>query len=173
MKRALLLWTVISLCFIAFALQSEERPLATRVDHFFAVSDKAQSLFTFFKDTFQLPESWPFSDRGTHVSGGLWLGNAILEFLSHNGDKPVRTEFRGIAFEPAGGADEAAAELTKRGIPCTEVENRMRQGSDGQTRLALSIVSLRDFPPVEADVFFVDYKFRKSVAARRKSADSQ
>jgi catechol 2,3-dioxygenase-like lactoylglutathione lyase family enzyme len=173
MKRALLLWTVISLCFIAFALQSEERPLATRVDHFYAVSDKAQSLFTFFKDTFQLPESWPFSDRGTHVSGGLWLGNAILEFLSHYGDKPVRTEFRGIAFEPAGGADEAAAELTKRGIPRTEVENRMRQGSDGQTRLALSIVRLKDFPPVEADVFFVDYKFRRSVAARRKAADDE
>ena len=173
MKRTLLLIMGLTLSLSALDLCAEGQPLATRVDHFYAVSDKAQSLFTFFKETFQLPESWPFSDRGTHVSGGLWLGNAILEFLSHNGDKPVRTEFRGIAFEPAGGADDAAAELTKRGIPHTEVENRMRQGADGQTRLALSIVRLKDFPPVEADVFFVDYKFRKSVAARRIAADDE
>ena len=173
MKRTLSLFMGVTLCFITLGLRAEEQPLATRVDHFFAVSDKAQSLFTFFKDTFQLPESWPFSDRGTHVSGGLWLGNAILEFLSHNGDKPVRTEFRGIALESTGGADETADELTKTGIPHTEVENRMRQGPDGQTRLALSIVRLKDFPPVEADVFFVDYKFRKSVAASRKAADDE
>ena len=173
MKRVLFLFAAISLCFVAFAWEPEEQPLATRVDHFYAVSDKAQSLFTFFKETFQLPESWPFRDAGTHVSGGLWLGNAILEFLLNNDDKPMKTEFGGIAFEPAGGADETAAELTKRDIAHTEAENRMRQGSDGQTRLALSIVRLKDFPPTEADVLFVDYKFRKSVATKYKAIDDE
>jgi len=173
MKRALVFYIALSLCFIALDLKPEEPPLVTRIDHFYAESDQARSLFTFFKDTFQLPESWPFRDAGTHASGGLWLGNAILEFLSNNGDKPVRTGFRGIALESSGGADETAAELTKRGIAHAEVENRMRQGSDGQTRLALSIVRLKDFPPDEADVFFVDYKFRTSAAARRKAADDE
>jgi len=173
MRRVFLICSAFSLCFIASALWAEERPLATRVDHFFVESDKAHSLFAFFKDSFQLPEIWPFSNRGTHVSGGLWLGNAILEFLLHNGDKPGKTEFRGIAFEPTGGADELAAELTKIDISHTEVENRMRQGRDGQRRVAWSIVHLKDFPPVEADVFFVDYKYRKSAAARYKAADDE
>jgi catechol 2,3-dioxygenase-like lactoylglutathione lyase family enzyme len=175
MKRALLLFAAVVLCFSALALGAEKEPLATRVDHFFAVSDKAQSLFTFFKDTFQLPEMWPFSDRGTHASGGLWLGNAVLEFASfpHSADKPVRAEFRGIAFEPTGGADETAAELTKRGISRREVESNLRQGSDGQMRVAWSILHLKDFPPIEADVFFVDYKYRKSAAVRYKAADDE
>jgi catechol 2,3-dioxygenase-like lactoylglutathione lyase family enzyme len=175
MKRALLLLVAMSLCLIALDLRAEERPLAARVDHFYVESDQAHSLFTFFKDTFQMPEGWPFRDAGTHTSGGLWLGNTILEFVTfpHKDDKPMKTEFRGIAFEPAGGADETAAKLTKRGISRTEVENNMRQGSDGQMRVAWSLLDLKDFPPTEASIFFVDYKFRKSVAAKYKAIDDE
>ncbi len=42
MRRALLLCATVSLCFIAFSLRAEERPLATRVEHFFVVPDQAQ-----------------------------------------------------------------------------------------------------------------------------------
>jgi hypothetical protein len=174
MKRVLLLLAAMSVCLIALALRAQDQLLVTRVDHVYVASDQAQALFNFFKDTFQLPESWPFRDAETHTSGGLWLGNTVLEFLSaHGGDKPVKTEFRGIAFEPTGGADETVAELTKRDIAHAEVENRMRKGSDGQTRVVWSIVHLKNFPPIEADVFFVDYKHRKSVAARYQALDEE
>jgi catechol 2,3-dioxygenase-like lactoylglutathione lyase family enzyme len=175
MRRVFLLYMAASVFLMAFILRVEERPMATRVDHFFVESDKAQSLFTFFKDTFQLPDSWPFSDRGTFASGGLWLGNTILEFATfpHNAHKPMKTEFRGIALEPSGGADETAAELTKRDIPRTEVKNNMRQGLGGQMRVAWSIVHLKDFVPIEADVFFADYKYRKSAAAKYKATDDE
>jgi hypothetical protein len=175
MRRDFLLWAAFSLCFILFVLGADKQPLATRVDHFYVESDQAQSLFTFFKETFQLPEMWPFSGRRTHASGGLWIGNAVLEFASipHSGDKPVKTEFRGIAFEPIGGADETAAELTKRGISRREVENNMRQGADGQAQVAWSILGLKDFPPIETNIFFVDYKYRKAAAARYKAADDE
>jgi hypothetical protein len=175
MRRVFLLWAAFSLCSAVFVLGADKQPLATRVDHFYAASDKAQSLFTFFKDTFQLPQCWPFSDRGTHVSGGPWLGNIVLEFVKfpRNRDKPVKTEFRGIAFEPVGGADETAAELTKRGIAHAEVENRMRQSPDGRMRGVWSIMHLKDFPPLEADVFFVDYKNRKSAAVRYQALDDE
>jgi hypothetical protein len=174
MKRIMLLFMAVAICFIALALRAEQGPLATRVDHFYAESDQAHSLFTFFKDTFQLPENWPFRDAGTHTSGGLWLGNVVLEFLSaHGGDKPVKTEFRGIGFEPTRGADETAAELTKRDIAHAEVKNRMRQGADGQTRVVWSLLHLKDFRPIEAEVFFVDYKYRKSVAARYQALDDE
>jgi hypothetical protein len=78
----LLLYAVLSLGFIAFALGPEEELLATRVEHFFVVSDQAESLFTYFKDEFRLPEVWPFFEHGTFASGGLALGNAGLEFVS-------------------------------------------------------------------------------------------
>lgn len=175
MKRALLLCAAASICFMPLDLRAEEQPLVTRVDHFYAESGQARSLFTFFKETFQLPESWPFRDAGTHTSGGLWLGNTILEFVTFpdKGDKPVKTELRGIAFEPSGGADETAAELTQRGISRGEVENRMRPSPDGQMRVAWSLLYLKDFPPTEASLFFVDYKFRESVAARNKTRDEE
>lgn len=175
MKRAVWLLVAASLCLITVGWPAEDKPLATRVDHFYVESEKAQSLFTFFKETFQLVESWPFRDAGTHTSGGLWLGNTILEFVTfpNKGDKPVKTELRGIAFEPAGGADETAAELAKRGVSRGEVENRMRLSPDGQMRVAWSLLYLKDFPPTEASLFFVDYKLRESVAARNKARDEE
>jgi hypothetical protein len=59
-------------------------------------------LFTYFKDTFRLPEVWPFFERGLFASGGLSLGNAVLEFVTfpREDSEPLKTEFRGIAFEP-------------------------------------------------------------------------
>lgn len=175
MKRIMLLFTAAALCLVALGWPAEEKPLATRVDHFYVESEKAQPLFTFFKETFQLAESWPFRDAGTHASGGLWLGNAILEFVTFpaTGGKPVKTELRGIAFEPSGGADETAAELTRRGISHAEVENRLRQGPDGRMRVTHSLLDLKDFPPTEASLFFVDYKSRESVAARNKARDEE
>jgi catechol 2,3-dioxygenase-like lactoylglutathione lyase family enzyme len=171
MKRVILLWVAISLCSAALALRAEEQPLATRVDHFFVESDRAHSLFTFFKDTFQLPEMWPFSDRETHASGGLWLGNAVLEFATFpaNGDKPVKTEFRGIAFEPGADYGATAAELAKRNIPhYSEARSRKSQVPGRQILSEWSIVTLMDFPPANADIFFVDYKDRRTVAQRQR-----
>jgi catechol 2,3-dioxygenase-like lactoylglutathione lyase family enzyme len=40
-------------------------------------------------------------------------------------------------------------------------------------RLAWSLLDLKDFPPIETNVFFVDYKFRNSVAAKYKTVDDE
>ena len=172
MKRALLLWTIISLCFIAFALQSEERPLATRVEHFFLVSDHAQSLFNYFKDTFQLPDVWPFFERGTFASGGLSLGNAVLEFVSFpkEDNKPQKTEFQGIAFEPTADAAETVAELARRNIAHTGIKVYKFEIPGRQVLVEWSSINLSDFPPTNANIFFCDYKDRQGVAKGRRAA---
>lgn len=118
MRRILFCCAVISLSVGVFALRAEERPLAIKVEHFFLISDRAQSLFTYFKDTFQLPEVWPFSQHKQFSSGGLSLGNAVLEFVKAEWEwpkdaKPLKTVFYGIAFEPTLDADATAVELTK------------------------------------------------------------
>jgi len=175
MRRAFLLGVAISFYFIAPALRAEEQPLATRVEHFFLVSDQAQSLFTYFMDTFQLPEVWPFYTHGTFASGGLSLGNAVLEFVSFpkEGHQPQKTEFRGIAFEPKADADATAAELTRRNIPHSDVRSYKSQIPDRQILAEWSSVGLTDFPPTTADVFFCDYQDRQSVADGRKAASNE
>jgi hypothetical protein len=109
------------------------------------------------------------------MSGGLWLGNTVLEFVKFPqlSDTTIRTGFRGIAFEAARGADETASELTKRNISHDEVENRMGKSSDGQMRVNRSLLNLKDFPPTESDIFFIDYKFRKAVADRHAAINDE
>lgn len=172
MKRILLLFAGTAICFTALALWAEEQPLATRIEHFYLESDKAQSLFTYFKDKFQLPEVWPFFERGTFASGGLSLGNVVMEFVlfPHKKREPMKTEFQGIAFEPARTADETLAELTQRNIPNTDVRTYKHQIPGGQAQIEWSSVGLKDFPPTGADIFFCDYKDRQAVAAGRKAA---
>jgi hypothetical protein len=175
MKRAFLLGVAISFYFIAPALRAEEQPLATRAEHFFLVSDQAQSLFTYFKDEFRLPEVWPFFEHGTFASGGLSLGNAVLEFVSFpkEDNKPLKTEFRGIAFEPRADTDATAAELTKRNIPHSDARTFKSQVPGRPVLVAWSSVALTDLPPKNADVFFCDYQDRQSVADRRKAAGNE
>lgn len=175
MKRALLLWTLISLCFIVLALRAEKQPLATRVEHFFLVSDHAQSLFNYFKDTFQLPEVWPFFERGTFASGGLSLGNAVLEFVSFpkEDNKPQKTEFQGIAFEPTADAAETVAELARRNIAHSGIKVYKFEIPGKQVLVEWSSINLSDFLPTNANIFFCDYKDRQGVAQGRKAAGGE
>jgi catechol 2,3-dioxygenase-like lactoylglutathione lyase family enzyme len=175
MRYVQLAFAALSLCFITFALRAEEQPLVTRVEHFFIVSDQAQSLFTFFKDTFQLPEVWPFFDHGPFSSGGLGLGNVVLEFVSFpNADNtPLKTEFRGIALEPPTSGDVTAAELTRRNIPHSDVKYYKSQVPGRQISAKWSSVGLSGFPPTSADIFFCDYKDRQTVASGRREASHE
>jgi len=175
MRRTLYVFPLLLLYVIALSSRAEERPLATRVEHFFVFSDQAQSLFTYFKDEFQLPEVWPFFQHGTFASGGLSLGNAVLEFVSFpkEDNKPLKTEFRGIAFEPKADADATAAELTKRNIPHTGARTYKSQIPGRQIAAEWSSVALTDLPPKNADVFFCDYKDRQAVSQGRKAASDE
>ena len=76
--------------------ETEKTYLATRVEHFYLVSDQPQKLFIFFRDNFQLPEVWPFYQHETFASGGLSLGNVVLEFVSFPKEDPdpLKTEFQ-------------------------------------------------------------------------------
>lgn len=160
-------------------LLDAEQPLAVRVEHFFVVSDQAKSLFTYFKDEFQLPEVWAFNQFIGFASGGLSLGNAVLEFVSFSTEtsKPLKAEFRGIAFEPTADADATAAELTKRSISHSGVQPYKAKPLDprfGRRKQVLwATVRLSNFPPTNATVFFCDYKKREAVARVRKAASDE
>jgi hypothetical protein len=88
------------------------------VDHFFATSSEPEVLPNFFRDTLELPQVWAFKDFGDFASGGVWMGNVEFEVVTWKpppGEK-LSTEFKGIAFEPAGYTDSLVQELDRRGI---------------------------------------------------------
>jgi hypothetical protein len=153
---------------------AQGKPLVNKVEHFFVTSEEPERLFKLFRDVLQLPEVWPYQQFGEFSSGGLSLGNTVLEFVNSPrlNDPRRRTKFKGIAFEPVGDADAAVAELEKRGIAHDEPRPfKIRAG--GQERVGWVNVQLTDMPPSDAFVFLCDYKSRERVAERRSTASRE
>jgi hypothetical protein len=148
-------------------------PLLVTVDHFFAVSSDPKSLFQVFRDTFGLPVAWPFQSYGGFASGGLSVGNAVLEFATWEVPKgeTLKTEWKMLAFEPAGDTEAATAELRRRGIVHSEPDVSTYRDAGGKETVGwintgLSGAGLSDI------VFVCDYKARKNVAGmHQKGAD--
>lgn len=139
--------------------------ILTKVDHFyvFADSERAEKLFKLFRDDFHLPQVWAFRNWGGYSSGGVWLGNVVLEFATMKDEKnpTPKTEFQGIVFEPVGDADSTVALLKARGIPHEDpiAEN------PGWT-----VIPFKDIPPENIFLMVCDYKDRSSVNAGRIKA---
>ncbi|MEO5824323.1 MAG: VOC family protein [Gemmatimonadales bacterium] len=153
---------------------AERRPLLTKVEHFYLVSDDSERLYNFFRDELQLSVVWPFNSYGDFASGGLTLGNVAMEFVTEKGDRTgaAGAEFKGIAFEPVGDADAAVAELKRRGLPHGEPDPH-KFTWDGQERVGWVTIDLTGFPPAGAYIFICDYKQREEVAGRRSRASGE
>jgi hypothetical protein len=173
-KRLSVLLILVLLTYAAVTASAQNRPLANKVEHFFVTSDNPERLFKLFRDVLQLPEVWGYQRFGEFASGGLSLGNTVLEFLDFpfENDPGRATKFKGIAFEPVADADAAVIELRKRGIAHGEPRPfKIRAG--GQERVGWVNVQLTDLPPSDAFVFLCDYKSREGVAETRSAASQE
>jgi len=139
------------------------------------VSNQSQRLFIFFRDNFQLPEVWPFYQHETFASGGLSLGNVVLEFVSlpKEDPNPWKTEFRGVALEPTMDAIATSAELSERNLSHTEIQSYKSLVPGSQVVAEWSSIGLSNLPPENADIFFCDYNDRERVEKGRKEARSE
>lgn len=148
--------------------------MLTKIDHFFIQSAESERLFRLFRDDFQLPEAWPFQRYGGFASGGLTLGDVAIEFVTMPtpDGAPPPTEFKGIAFEPAGDTAAAVAELDRRGVPHAEPVPFKYQ-ADGQERVGWINVFFAGLPPANVFVFICDYQGREHVAAGRAAAAAE
>ena len=145
--------------------KSSAPPIVTKVEHFYVFADaaRAEKLFALFRDEFQLPQVWAFRYWGGYSSGGVSLGNVVLEFATMkdaNNPNP-KTEFQGIVFEPIGDAASTAAILKARGIPHEDpiAEN------PGWT-----IIPFTKIPPENVFLMLCDYKDRDTINAGRVKA---
>ena len=169
--RTLLATALTGVTFLPSAPQP--RPLLTKVEHFYLVSDESEKLYNFFRDELRLPVVWAFNTYGSFASGGLTLGNVVIEFVREGRFSPTSAaEFKGIAFEPAGDAEAAAGELERRGVAYGDlIPFKYTQG--GQERVGWVTIDLKGFPPAGNHIFICDYKDRERVAEGRRRASSE
>lgn len=107
-------------------LRTASAPVVAKIDHVGVLADDADTLFTLFAETFQLPVVWPMTDYGGFASGGVRVGNLDLEFLRAAGgvrrfvlpDRPARYWILG--WRPTGSVANSVARLAARGIPFRE-----------------------------------------------------
>lgn len=157
---------------IAVPAAAEPLPLIATIDHLFVVSDDSERLFRLFAESFGLSVVWPFATHGDFASGGLSLGNTVLEFVREGGGKSTPTELKGIAFEPSGDAEQAVAELDARGI-AREEPVPFTYEQDGREVVGWVTFGLPELPPASAWVFFCDYRQRARVNAGREAASQE
>jgi len=162
MKKFILL----GLIFLASSLKAQ----INKVDHFFASSPKAETLFNLFKNKFGLPVDWDYKAWGDFSSGAVTLGNIAFEFVYYKGVS--KTTFEGIALEPQQSVEEIKIILDDAKIVHDTIEPNtyvMKNGKLG----GWSNMGLKNLLPSEAGLFICDYKNREQISLyRKKSADT-
>jgi hypothetical protein len=147
------------------------------VDHFFAYSSEPEVLFKFFRDTLGLPQVWDFRDFGDFASGGVWMGNVEFEVVTWKpppGEK-LPTEFKGIAFEPAGYTDSLVAELDHRAIKHSKPEPTLMKDKEGRQYVGWINTGLDGpggLPPSSVSIFVYDSTSKEKKAARNERSNA-
>lgn len=144
-----------------------------KVDHFFATSPDAERLFDFFRDTLGLAVAWPYRDYGGFASGGLSAGNSVIEFVKWTVPKGevLRTEWKSIAFEPAGGTEALVEELARRDIDHAAPDTTRSRDATGKEVVGWTNTDLTGLSPSGA-VFVCDYADRKAIEENRAAASA-
>jgi hypothetical protein len=152
----------------------KSRPLVVTVDHFFALSSDPERLFHTFRETFGLPVAWPFRSYGSFASGGLSVGNTVLEFATWQVPKGevLKTEWKMLAFEPAGDTRMATAELTRRGIAYSKPDVNTYRNVAGKETVGWTNTGLLG-PGLSDIAFLCDYEARQSVAGMHRKGSEE
>ena len=117
MKR--ILYICIVLVSILGCKQADNTRIVKRIDHFMLESDKSKECYDFLTETCNLPIAWAYADTGYFRSGGVFLGNCILEPVEFNHIK--RTGITGIAFTPSVKIEDVQKILKDRGVNETTI----------------------------------------------------
>lgn len=105
-----------------FTVFSKSRNQATiaAVDHIYLSTDEAEGVFKVLKEDLELPVVWDYEDWGTFKSGGVSLGNTVLEIKDKSTDDP---NGYGVALRPYGGLEAIGSTLKSLQVPVGNVTN--------------------------------------------------
>ncbi|MFC1499580.1 hypothetical protein ACFL6T_01005 [Candidatus Zixiibacteriota bacterium] len=165
---------VATICISATVISQEHPNPIVRVDHIVAQSTQAQHLYEFLHDELLLPEVWPFTDYGGFASGGLSLGNVVIEIIKWNETNSRLTDqatFQGIAFEPAGSASSTIEWMDQKSIGHSALDP-YAINIDGEELVLWETFSI-EVPPTISVIFVCDYKDREAFVQEPQAASSQ
>ncbi len=151
---------VLILFFIALSISScsdRESLRINRVEHFYVSSSNALSVFQILTDQFGLPVVWDYQRWGSFSSGGITLGNVVIELIEN---QPEQITYYGIALEPNQSLKSARHFLDSANIS----HGRIGKASQWST------MSLTNLLPEDINLFLCDYHDREHVALNRNSA---
>ena len=136
----------------------KEKARINKVEHFYISCNNAKQLFKIFTKQIGLPVVWDYQKWGSFSSGGVSLGNVVVEFVES--PKEQETTFFGIALE--------ANQSLRKILPALDSLNI----SHGNISKAAdwSTLSLNDLLPEYINLFLCDYHNWELVYKVRKDA---
>ena len=147
-------------CAIVFLLSCSptEKVRIDKVEHFYISSNHAVNIFQTFTEQFGLPVVWDYQNWGNFSSGGITLGNVVLELIEN---QPAQAQtYYGIALEPNQSLHRTRAFLDSVHI----LHGRISKASEWST------MSLNNLLPDNIDLFLCDYHDRDFIKRNRKNA---
>jgi hypothetical protein len=150
----------IILCTIFFLLSCSTREQVSikKVEHFYISSNNAMNIFQILTEQFGLPVVWDYQDWGGFSSGGITLGNVVLELIE--GQASQSQTHYGIALEPSQSLKRTISFLDSAHIS----HGRISRAADWST------MSLKNLLPDNIDLFLCDYHDREFIRLDRKRA---
>ena len=145
------------------------RGQVVKAEHFNAYTPYAAELFELCKTKFKLPVIFNYRELAGFSSGGLWLGNIVLEFVNHNGSDNNKTLFKGIALEPIQHADTIVKILDAYGVAHGLPEST-RVSVDNTEKLLWTNILIKDISADNIRVFVCDYADRVYINTPKKAA---
>lgn len=98
-------------------MQPAPAALALRIDHVLLRPVSPRNVFSLLSDVLGLPIAWPYAEYGGFTSGGIFVGNCVLEVLDSDWARPEKDNgIVGIALEPRIGLSGVARELAQEGM---------------------------------------------------------
>jgi hypothetical protein len=141
-----------------------------KIDHFFASSPKADTLFNLFKSKFELPIEWDYKTYGNFSSGAVTLGNVAFEFVNSKGVS--KTKFEGIALLPQQTVEEISIMLDNAKVNHDTIEPNTYMMGNGSIA-GWSNMGLKSLLPDDISFFIYDYKNRLQLTQSiKKTHDS-
>lgn len=143
---------------LSFCSTNKGKVEIKKVEHFYIASNKAKVIFQIFSDQFGLPVVWDYQSWGSFSSGGITLGNVVLECI---GSQPDQAEtYYGVALEP-----NLPLKRTVSVLDSVEIAHgRISKAADWST------LSLNNLLPDYINLFLCDYHDRQLVNQGRKKA---
>lgn len=129
-----------------------------KVEHFYISSNNALNIFQILTEQFGLPVVWDYQNWGNFSSGGVTLGNVVLELIESESAQSLT--YYGIALEPS-----QSLKRTKLYLDSVNISHgRISKAA------AWSTMSLTNLLPDNINLFLCDYHDRDFISLDRKKA---